>query len=200
MATQKMCISFFFSLSNSHWGCSRQRSHSSRVWAAPKQLHKAGHGSLSFLPVPSGLWEPTRMGQLQAAHKGWEISPNSFIPPPIPKGNGAVGTAGSILMQHILQCFSVWCAFSRALWICVQHNPVQGSAVLGDVGTLSLSPWAPSRVALSSGVNGVLLGGWVPVCYTVSNAGAGGGCGDGGDAVTSLTALSGFPLPPAPSQ
>lgn len=104
----RRCVFFFFP-SNSHWGCSQRCSHSSRVWAAPKQLHRAEHGSFSFLPVPSGLWEPTRMGQLQAAHKRWEISPNSLIPPAIPKGNGAVGTAGSILMQHILQCFSVWC-------------------------------------------------------------------------------------------
>lgn len=39
----RRCV-FFFS-SNSHWGCSRQSSHRSGVWAAPKQLHRAEHGS-----------------------------------------------------------------------------------------------------------------------------------------------------------
>lgn len=113
----------------------------------------------------------------------------TFIPPPIPKGNGAVGTTDSIPVQHSLQCLS-GAAFSRAVWVCVQHSPVQGSAVLGDVGALALSPWAPFRVALSSGVNGMLSGRVSCVPCMVSDAGAGGGSEDGDGATTPHAGLS----------
>ena len=69
-------------------------------------------------------------------------------------------------------------------------NPVQGSAVLGDVGALALSPWAPFRVALSSGVNGMLSGRVSCVPCMVSDAGAGGGSEDGDDATTPHAGLS----------